>query len=105
MPLVALAEAEENADVQAEYYRALGRIGSPEAIDALIKAVQPGGRVFGRRATGPRLAAVEGLRGAESAAARRALLALAEDGDRAVREAAVRALSAGVASAATDPSE
>jgi hypothetical protein len=94
-PLVALADTEENADVQVEYYRALGRIGSPEAIDALIRAVQPGGRVFGRRATAPRLAAVEGLRTAGGPAARRALQALAEDGDRAVREAAARALAAG----------
>jgi len=91
MPLVALADTEENADVQVEYFRALGRIGSPEAVEALIKAVQPGGRVFGRRATAPRLAAVEGLRSAGGAAARKALLDLAEDGDRAVREAAARA--------------
>jgi HEAT repeat protein len=104
MPLVALADAEENADVRAEYYRALGRIGSPEAVEALIKAVQPGGRVFGRRATGPRVAAVEGLRNAGGVAARRALQDLTEDADKPVRDAAARALAAGAESVPPEPS-
>ncbi len=37
MPLVAAMEGEENPQVRAEYLRALGRIGTPEAVEALKK--------------------------------------------------------------------
>ncbi|MGD0484147.1 MAG: HEAT repeat domain-containing protein [Gemmatimonadales bacterium] len=103
MPLVAIAEAEESGDVQAELFRALGRIGSPEAIDALVRAAQPGGRLFGRRPSGPRVAAVKGLRDAGGAAARRALEGLADDGDKVVREAALRALALTARAATAHP--
>lgn len=89
MPLVALAEAESDPDVLGEYYRALGRIGTPEAVQALAKAVQGAGGLFRRRPSAVRVAAVEGLRLAGGAAAKRALEALREDGDKAVREAAL----------------
>jgi HEAT repeat protein len=92
MPLVALAVAEENLDVLREYYRALGRIGTPEAVQALAKACEPGGRLVGRRPTAPRLAAVEGLRLATAPASAAALEKLTEDADKQVREAARRAL-------------
>jgi HEAT repeat protein len=92
MPLVALAEGEENHDVLKEYYRALGRIGTPDAVQALIKAGEPGGRLLGRRPTAPRLAAVEGLRLAGGNLAAAALEKLSDDGDKAVREAARRAV-------------
>jgi hypothetical protein len=105
MPLVALADVEENADVRAEYLRALGRIGSPEAVEALVRAAEPGGRVFGRRSALLRLAAVEGLRCAGGAAAHRALESLAADGERAVRDAASRALAAETAAAAPGPDD
>lgn len=92
MPLVALAEAESDPDVLGEYYRALGRIGTSEAVQALAKTVQSGGGLFRRRPSAVRVAAVEGLRLAGGAAAKRALEALRADGDKAVREAAVRNL-------------
>lgn len=94
MPLAALADAEESEDVKKEYYRALGRIGSADAVQALIKAAEPGGRLIGRRPTGPRLAAVDGLRLAGGPQAMQALQALANDGDKLVREAARKALEA-----------
>jgi HEAT repeat protein len=103
MPLVAIAEAEESGDVQAELFRALGRIGTPEAIDALVRAAQPGGRLFGRRPSGPRVAAVEGLRDAGGAAAHRALETLTDDADKVVREAAVRGLAASADGATARP--
>ena len=93
MPLLALAEAETDLEVRAEYSRALGRIGSPEAVAALVAEAQPGGRLFHRRAAALRLAAVEGLRAAGGPVARRALDALRNDGDREVRDAVLRALS------------
>ena len=86
-----LAAEEDDEGVLCEYYRALGRIGTPEAIDALVKAAQPGGRIFGRRPAEPRIAAVESLGNVGGTAARRALDALQEDGDKAVREAVLRA--------------
>lgn len=98
MPLVALAAEEDHEEVLCEYYRALGRIGTPEAVDALMKAAQPGGRIFGRRAAGPRIAAVEALRSMPGAAPRRALEALRNDGDKAVRGAVERVLSTPVGS-------
>ena len=101
MPLLSLAEHEPDAEVHAEYYRALGRIGSPEAVAALIAAAQPGGRLFGRRGAAPRIVAVEGLKAAGGPAARRALDALLRDGDPEVREAVGRALSLLIGKAGT----
>ncbi len=91
MPLVALCETEENADVLREYYRALGRIGTGEAVQALAKSAAPGGKLIGRKNAAQRLAAVDGLRLAGAAAAG-ALESLAEDSDRAVRDAAQKAM-------------
>jgi HEAT repeat protein len=93
MPLLSLVEHEVDAEVQAEYYLALGRISSPEAVAALVAAAQPGGRLFNRRPAAPRIAAVAGLKAAGVPAARRALEALRDDADRDVREAVSRALS------------
>ena len=92
MPLVGLAEQEEDLEVLAEYYRALGRIGTTEAVRALAKAAEPGGLLIGRRASGARVAAVEGLRIAGSQAAVAALQGLAADGDKPVRDLAKSAL-------------
>ncbi|MFI5281276.1 MAG: HEAT repeat domain-containing protein [Gemmatimonadales bacterium] len=85
MPLLALAESEVNPEVVREYYRALGRIGSPEALQALANAAAPGGKLVGRKSAALRLAAVEGLR---LAGAKGVLAGLAGDSDKAVREAA-----------------
>jgi HEAT repeat protein len=94
--LLAAAEAEQDANTLYEYYRALGRIGTPAAVQALAKFAQPGGRIVGRRASAPRVAAVEGLglvRGSGAAAARSALQALCSDSVKEVREAAKRAMA------------
>jgi HEAT repeat protein len=103
MPLVAISEEEEDEGVLGEYYRALGRIGTPDAIQALAAAATPGGRVFGRRPVAPRLAAVDGLKMAGGKVAEAALQALAKDGDRAVREASARALEEMRSAPRTDP--
>lgn len=91
MPLAAMCETEEKEDVLREYYRALGRIGSGEAVQALARAAEPGGKVLNRKAVALRLAAVDGLRLAGDAAAA-ALQLLVNDGDKAVRDAAQKAL-------------
>ncbi len=93
MPLVGLCETESDPVVLREYFRALGRIGTPEAVQALARAAEPGGRVLGRKPAANRVAAVEGLRLAGPAAGA-ALQALADDADKAVRDAVQKALHA-----------
>jgi HEAT repeat protein len=59
--LAALADSEQNADIVREYIRALGRIGTPDAIEALERAA---GRsaMFSRRNKAARAVAEEVLR-------------------------------------------
>lgn len=92
MPLILAAANEEDDEVKREFYLALGRIGTPEAVQALIKAVAPGGRFLGRKPIGPRLAAVEGLHLAGGRAAIDSLTGLVKDPVKAVRVAARKAL-------------
>ena len=93
MPLVVAMEDEKDETVLRELILALGRIGSPDAVQALIKWSQPAGRIFGRKPAALRLAAVEGLRLAGTPAAHGTLDGLADDGDREVRSAARAAVS------------
>jgi HEAT repeat protein len=92
MPLVGLAEKEEDLDVLKEYYLALGRIGTPDAVKALALAARPGGKLLGRRPTAPRAAAVEALRLAGGQQATAALDELTDDADKTIRQAARAAL-------------
>lgn len=92
MPLAAALDDESDTEVKLEVLRALGRIGTPDAVRALIRMAQPGGKIFGRRPTAVRLAAVDGLAGVGSAAARGGLEHLLGDGDAEVRAAVERAL-------------
>ena len=93
MPLVVAMDEEKDEAVLRELILALGRIASPDAVQALIKCSQPAGRIFGRKAASLRLAAVEGLRLAATPAARGTLDGLADDGDKQVRAAARAAVS------------
>lgn len=90
--LASTAESERSAELKRAYYRALGRIGTPDAVQVLIKAAQPGGRFIGRRPASPRLAAIDGLRLAGGPAAIGTLQGLLSDGDPEIREAARIAL-------------
>jgi hypothetical protein len=92
MSIAVAADEESTPDVQREMYLALGRIGSPEAIQALVKAAEPGGKVFHRKASAVRLAAVAGLHAAGPSAAT-PLKDLLQDDDRDVREAVEKALA------------
>src|SRR5437667_4548486 len=93
MPLVVAMEEEKDEAVVRELILALGRIGSPDAVQALIKWAQPTGRFFGRKPSELRVAAVEALRLAATPAALGTLEGLADDGDREVREAASRGVA------------
>lgn len=93
MPLVSAAEGEEDEAIVAEYYRALGRIGTPDAVQALSKAARASGSGFLSRKAGPaRLAAVEALGSAGGPVAVEALQALAKSRAGDLRKAAVVAL-------------
>ena len=93
MPLVVAIDQEQDADVARELMLSLGRIASPDAVQALIKFAQPGGKLFGRKPSSRRLAAVEALRVAATPAAIGTLQGLADDGDKDVKSAARAALA------------
>ncbi len=93
MPIVVAIEQEQDQGVARELMMALGRIGSPDAVQALIKFAQPGGKLFGRKPTARRLAAVEALRVAATPAAIGTLQGLVEDSEKEVKSAAKAALS------------
>jgi len=92
MPLIVALQEEQDETVQRELILALGRIGTPDAVQALIKMAQPSGRLFGRRPTPLRLAAVEALRLAATAPALGTLEGLGDDSDKQVRAAAEAAV-------------
>lgn len=92
MPLVVAMGEEEDEAVEQELMLALGRIGSPDAVQALIKFAQPGGKLFGRKPTALRVTAVEALRLAATPAAVGTLEGLGADSDKQVRAAAQAAL-------------
>ena len=87
-----LVEEETQADVQREMLHALGRIGTPEAIETLIRASQPAKGLFKKKALGLRVEAIEGLRLAGGPAAVAALQDLEKDKEESIRKAANQAL-------------
>lgn len=92
-PVLDLAEAKGlKPDVRWECYRALGRIGTPEALHALAQVTEPGKRLLGWKSTDRRIAAIEGLALAGGAPVIKRLEELASDRDKAVSEAARKAL-------------
>lgn len=93
MTLAVRADEETHPDVLRETYLALGRIGTTEAVQALGRAAEPGGKLFKRKSSTPRIAAVDGLALVDGAAAEGVLRRLAADPDRDVRSAAARALA------------
>jgi HEAT repeat protein len=93
MPLVVALEEEKDPDVVRELIFALGRIGSPDAVQALIKLAQPSGKLFNRKPSALRVTAVEALRVAGTPAAIGTLQSFAADSDKQVRAAVLQALT------------
>ena len=85
-------DGETDQEVQAVIFAALGRQATDEAVARLTKAAEPDGRLFKRKPTALRVAAVQALAEANTPAALAAIRRFAEDKDREVRDAAVRAL-------------
>lgn len=88
MPLVVALDEEKDLEVSRELILALGRIASPDAVQALIKLAQPAGGFFGRKPVGLRLAAIEALRLAATPAALGTLQSLLNDSDKQIKAAA-----------------
>jgi hypothetical protein len=93
MTLAVLLDEESRPDLQREILLALGRIGTPEAVQALQRAASPGRRLFSRKPLAIRLGAVEGLQLAGGALASQTLQGLSADDDFEVRTAAKHAIA------------
>lgn len=91
--LIRAIEEERDADVQLAMIAALGKVGTPDAVQKLIRMAEPNGRLFRKRQTSLRTAAVHALGVARTPAALSALQALASDKEREVRDTASRALA------------
>ena len=92
MPVLNAMQGEQDPDIVEESFRVLGRIGTPDAVQALMAAALDRGGLLSRRPLRPRLAAIDGLALAGTAAAKETLQQLREDRTREVREAAEKAL-------------
>ena len=93
MTLSLRLDEEENAEVQQGICQALGRIGSPDAVQTLLRCAKPKRGVFVRKRTMSRVAAVEALGLAEGPVVASALQDLLTDDDESVRQAAERAMA------------
>jgi HEAT repeat protein len=91
--LLRALDSESDVEVQLAILSALGRVATSEAVDRLIKAAEPAGGLFKRKATSFRVAAVQALGDARTSAALAALQTLSGDRDRDVRDAAKKALA------------
>ncbi len=92
MPLINAIDTEELDEIRGEYYRALGRIGTPDAVRALKEAASKTGGLFRSRGGTLRAAAVEGLAAAGGDEAKRVLESLKRDRDKDVRDATLTGL-------------
>jgi HEAT repeat protein len=93
--LIQALEQEQDAEVRAAILVALGRIGTPEAVQRIIdEASAADGRFRRKHNTPARMAAIRALSEARTTEAIAALRNLAGDRDAAVREAATKGLAA-----------
>jgi HEAT repeat protein len=81
---------ENDVEVQLAILAALGRLGTADAVNKLIKAAEPDGRLFKKKPVAFRVAAVHALGDVRTSAARAVLQSLANDKEREVREAVLR---------------
>lgn len=90
--ILEMLEKETHPEVQREFMRALGRIGSGEAVEFLARQAQPPKGLFKKKHTTERVNAIDGLRLANTPATHEIIKELTGDKDAEVREAATRAL-------------
>ena len=90
--LIEALDHEQEPEVQAAIYSALGRAPTEDGVARLVRAAEAGGLLV-RRPAALRLRAIEALSEAGTPSARRALEDLLQDRDREVRSAVERAVS------------
>lgn len=91
--LIRAIEDEQDSDVQLAMIAALGKVATPDAVQKLVKMAEPEGRLFRKKTTVLRVAAVQALGEAKTPAALAALKELLGDKEREVRDTATRALA------------
>lgn len=91
--LLRALDGEADVEVQIAILTALGRVGTADAVERLIKAAEPDGRLFKRKPSSFRVAAVQALGEARTPTALAALQVLTSDRDKDVREAAQKAVT------------
>lgn len=91
--LIRAIEGEGDSDVQVAMIAALGRVGTADAVQKLLKLAEPDARLFRKKPTVIRVAAVQALGEVKTPAALAALKELVGDKDREVRDTASRALA------------
>jgi HEAT repeat protein len=91
--LLRALDGESDVEVQISILTALGRVGTADAVERLIKAAEPDGRLFKRKPASFRVAAVQALGEARTPTALAALQVLTTDRDKDVREAAQKAVT------------
>jgi HEAT repeat protein len=90
--LRALAE-EKDPDVQRTLLLALGKMGTPDAIEKLVEIAEPDTRIFKKKPTALRVAAVIALAESNSVAALAAVRRFVNDREAEVRAAATKSLT------------
>lgn len=90
--LVRALEDEKDDEVQAAFLLALGKLATPDAVQRLLKAVEPERGLFKKKSTAFRVAAVQGLGEARTPEATEALKGLVGDKDADVAASAKVAL-------------
>ena len=95
--LIRALEEEQDAEVQTTILAALGRTATADAVERLIAAAESDGGFFSisktfrkKKTAAYRMAAINALAEADTQAAREAVLALASDRDRDIRQLATR---------------
>ena len=82
---------EKDEEVQAAQLRALGRLGTREAVEHLLEVAAPEQGLFKKKSSGLRVAAVKGLADAGTPSAMVGVKKLTLDRDESVKEAAAYA--------------
>lgn len=91
--VVSAIDEEPEIEVQLAEIAALGRFATSEAVQKLARAAEPDGRLFGRKNSAYRVAAVRALADARTPAAMATLQTLTNDREKDVRDAAARAMT------------
>jgi HEAT repeat protein len=89
--LIGALDKEQDSDVQQALVTALGKVGTPEAVERLASVARPG-NLFKRKPTALRLAAVNALGEAGTSEALDVLRSIAGDRDKDIRSAIERVL-------------